>query len=124
MNLAAARIFVPDVAAAKTFYQSLLGLRLKSDGIDDGFCVFDAGDIDLVIESVPDDAPEEDRELVGRFTGLSFRVHDLAAQYVRLRAAGVRFPGGAPAAQSWGGLLTTLRDPAGNEIQLVQYPAK
>jgi len=34
----------------------------------------------------------------------------------------VRFPG-APEAQSWGGLLATLRDPAGNEIQLVQYPA-
>ena len=61
MNLSVARIFVPDVGAAKTFYQSLLGLRLKSDGVHDGFCVFDAGDIDLVIESVPEDAPEEDR---------------------------------------------------------------
>jgi len=90
MNLAAARIFVPDVAAAKTFYQSLLGLRLKSDGIDDGFCVFDAGEIDLVIESVPDDAPAEDRELVGRFTGLSFRVHDLAARTARRDRPGDR----------------------------------
>ena len=43
MNLSVARIFVPDVGAAKTFYQSLLGLRLKSDGVHDGFCVFEDG---------------------------------------------------------------------------------
>jgi catechol 2,3-dioxygenase-like lactoylglutathione lyase family enzyme len=36
---------------------------------------------------------------------------------------GVAFTG-LPEQQSWGGILATLRDPAGNELQLVQRPSR
>ena len=121
MKLAAARIFVDDLPAARRFY-ALLGLALLHDGVEHGFCVYDAGGFDLVVEQVGDEDEAADRTLVGRFTGLSFAVADLAAAHARLSAAGVPFSG-PPEQQSWGGWLATLRDPAGNELQLAQYPA-
>ncbi len=122
MQLSAARIFVLELATARRFYESMLGLTVKHDGTSYGFCVFDAGGLDLVVEALPEDAPPEDRALVGRFTGLSFAVANVATEHERLSSAGVVFSG-APERQSWGGTLATMRDPAGNEIQLVQYPA-
>lgn len=119
--LAAVRVFVTDVATARDFYALLLGFRIKADRSQQGFCVIDAGGIDLIIESVPTDAPADEHAMVGRFTGLSLRVDDLEAEHRRLLAAGVTFSG-APEPQAWGGTLATLRDPSGNELQLVQYP--
>jgi len=123
MRLAALRIFVRDITAARAFYGTQLGLRLQHDGAADGYCVFDLQGVDLVIEAVPDEAPADERALVGRFSGVSFAVDDLAAAYARLRAAGVRFTG-VPERQDWGGVLATLADPDGNQLQLVQYPAR
>ena len=122
MELNTARVFVKDVTAAKQFYATKLGLPLKADGSEYGYCVFKAGAAELVIESVGDDAPQEDRDLVGRFTGLSFTVQDIAAKHRELAALGVKFTG-APEQQAWGGILATLQDPSGNELQLVQQPA-
>jgi predicted enzyme related to lactoylglutathione lyase len=122
MELNAARIFVKDLESAKNFYSATLGLVVKADGSEYGYCVFKAGSIDLVVESVADDAPEEDRVLVGRFTGLSFTVQDIEAKQQELAARGVRFTG-LPEKQSWGGILATLQDPSGNELQIVQHPA-
>ena len=122
MKLNTARVFVKDIAAARSFYANLLGLPLKVDGERFGYCVFDSGAMELVVESVPDDAPDEERLLVGRFTGLSFTVHDIRARYVELLSQGVAFSG-EPERQAWGGTLATFADPAGNELQLVEPPA-
>jgi catechol 2,3-dioxygenase-like lactoylglutathione lyase family enzyme len=122
MQLNTARVFVKDLSSAKSFYADLLGLPLKVDGEHLGYCVFGGGAMDLVVESVPDDAPEEERLLVGRFTGLSFTVQDLRARYAELLARGVAFSG-EPERQAWGGTLATFADPAGNELQLVEQPA-
>ncbi|MGF6345763.1 VOC family protein [Variovorax sp. W2I14] len=121
MQLHTARIFVRDLAGASRFYEEVLGLQLKADGREQGFCVFDAGPMSLVVERVEDDAPEEDRVLVGRFTGLSFDVEDIQSKYKELSSLGVDFSG-LPERQQWGGVLATLRDPAGNELQLVEQP--
>ena len=121
MQLRTARIFVRDLPGASRFYAEMLGLPLKADGIEQGFCVFDAGAMSLVVEHVDVDAPEEDQVLVGRFTGLSFDVSDIQSKYEELSARGVSFAG-LPEQQGWGGVLATLRDPAGNELQLVQQP--
>lgn len=121
MQLHTARIFVQDLALAARFYEEILGLPLKADGRDQGFCVFGAGPMSLVVESVEADAPPEDLALVGRFTGLSFDVADIQSKYTELSSRGVTFSG-LPEPQSWGGILATLRDPAGNELQLVQQP--
>ena len=74
-----------------------------------------------MVEAVADDAPEEDRVLVGRFTGLSFTVKDVREKHRELVSLGVPFTG-APEKQFWGGILATLQDPSGNELQIVQHP--
>jgi uncharacterized glyoxalase superfamily protein PhnB len=85
--------------------------------------VFDAEPLSLVVEHVATDAPAEDQALVGRFTGLSFDVTDVEAKFQELSSLGVAFTG-LPERQQWGGILATLRDPAGNELQLVQQPSQ
>jgi len=121
MNLSAARVFVRNIAEAKEFYAECLALSLQVDGSEYGYCVFSAGQTDLVVELVGPDAPEDDQALVGRFTGLSFSVDDIEATHQQLVSAGVQF-NGAPEKQQWGGWLATFKDTSGNEIQLVQYP--
>ena len=120
MRLAAARVFVRDLSPAIGFYTTLLGQPTAVDP-DGTYAVFDASTTDIVVETVPDDAPPDDLALVGRFTGLSFAVDDLADAYERLQTAGLRFSS-EPELQAWGGRLATVVDPSGNELQLVQYP--
>ena len=92
------------------------GERIRLEGT-----VFDGEGSDIIVEAVTDDAPPEDRALVGRFTGISFAVDDLDRAYQELTAAGFAFSG-APELQPWGGRLATVTDPSGNKLQLVQYP--
>lgn len=122
MNLNTARIFVRNLAEAKQFYAQSLGLTLKADGMEYGYCVFDAGSTELVVERVGDDAPDEEQVLVGRFTGLSFAVNDVQFKYEELVSRGVLFSG-TPEVQAWGGTIATFHDPAGNELQIAQHPA-
>ena len=119
MQLSTARVFVDDIAAAKSFYSRDLSLPLHYDGADYGFCVVRPGSMDLVVELVPADAPADDREMVGRFTGLSFTVADIQSTYAEMLAKGITFTG-RPERQGWGGMLATFKDPAGNQLQLVQ----
>lgn len=121
MNLNTARIFVRNLAEAQGFYTLALGLPLLADGSEHGYCVFNAGAMTLVVEAVGAEAPEEEQVLVGRFTGLSFEVSNAVAMYEALSTRGVAFTG-LPEKQFWGGTLATLRDPAGNEIQICQQP--
>jgi predicted enzyme related to lactoylglutathione lyase len=122
MNLGAARIFVRDITEAMAFYSQRLGLKIKTADEERGFCMFDTGEVKLIVEAgAPDDA--EGDELVGRFTGLSFPVVDIRAKHLQLSAAGVEFTG-VPEQQYWGGWLATFKDPAGNGLQLFQQPAQ
>jgi catechol 2,3-dioxygenase-like lactoylglutathione lyase family enzyme len=118
MNLSAARVFVQDVVEARRFYGDRLGLRLIGGDLDHGVCVFEAGSTQLIVEAVPDD----EQDLVGRFTGLCFAVDDIVSKHRDLLSLEVEFSGG-PARQYWGGWPATLKDPAGNELQRVQLPA-
>ncbi|MBE7418754.1 MAG: VOC family protein [Ideonella sp.] len=119
MKLNTARVFVRDIARSRAFYEHTLGLRLKNDGSARGFCVFDAGTCELVLEAVPVDAPAQ--ALVGRVTGLAFNVANVHLTYQQLKAKGVEFSA-APQLQFWGGTLATLRDPDGNELQIAHRP--
>jgi lactoylglutathione lyase len=122
MELNTARVFVKDIHVAKRFYANTLGLQLKADGSEHGYCVFKTGSTELVVEHVAPDAPPEDKRLVGRFTGLSFTVQDVAAKHKELESLGVNFTG-PPEKQFWGGILANLQDPSGNELQIVQQPS-
>lgn len=121
MNLNTARVFVHDLAAARRFYGDALGLRLRAHDVANGYCLFDAGNVELVVEAVPADAPQHDQALVGRFTGLSFRVPSVHVAHQDLSQRGVVFTA-APERQFWGGVLASFRDPDGNEFQIVQRP--
>lgn len=121
MELNTARIFVRDLEAARAFYGETLRLPLKADSAEHGYCVCAAGAAHLVVENVPDDAPDEDQDLVGRFTGPSFTVTDIDEVHRSLAALGVRLTG-MPERQAWGGILATLLDRAGNALQTVQLP--
>jgi catechol 2,3-dioxygenase-like lactoylglutathione lyase family enzyme len=122
MNAHALRLFVYDLAAADRFYGGPLGLVRVAGTPASGFCVYAAGALQLVVETVPPEAPEEEHALVGRFTGLSLAVDDIEGEHRRLSAAGVFFSG-APERQAWGGVLATFVDPAENQLQLVQLPS-
>lgn len=120
MKLSAVRLFVWDIDLAKRFYADILGLTLAGDGSRHGYCVFESAGIRLVVEAVPRDAQPHDQSLVGRFSGVSFAVPDIAAEHQRLLSLGVTFTG-APERQSWGGMLATFQDPSRNELNIVQY---
>ena len=58
MRIAGFRVFVRDLDRAATFFQSLLQLRISADGRAHGYIVFEGGaGLNLVVESVPADAP-------------------------------------------------------------------
>lgn len=123
MNLNAVRVFVRDINSAKSFYSEHLGLPMQHDGSEQGFCVFKPGATTLVVEVVAFDAPEDEQVLVGRFTGLSFQVANAQESFLELSSKGVEFTG-EPERQAWGGVLATLRDPSGNQIQICQHPSE
>ena len=61
MELNTARIFVNELSVAKRFYRDTLELALQADGTQSGYCVFKSANTELLVESVPEDASEEDR---------------------------------------------------------------
>lgn len=114
----AIRVFTFDMRTARPFYTETLGLRatLTTDDI----AVFETGGARLILETAdPDDADE--RDLVGRFVGLSFSVTDIDGVCAELRERGARLDDN-PAQQDWGGTLAHITDPDGNVLTLVQYP--
>ena len=80
MKLSAIRIFVRELAPARAIYSEMLGLVVKQDGSRFGFCLFEAGGADLLVEAVPIDAPSEEQASVARFTGVSCAVSDIATR--------------------------------------------
>jgi catechol 2,3-dioxygenase-like lactoylglutathione lyase family enzyme len=113
-SVSAVRIFVDDIERARRFYRDVLELDEQSASPE--WAVFDIDGKDLIIESVAVDGPE--RELVGRFLGVSFRVDDIEGTYRHLLAKGVSFPQ-PPEKQAWGGTLAFPSDPDGNVLTLV-----
>jgi predicted enzyme related to lactoylglutathione lyase len=114
MRLAAARLFVEDVGAARSFYADLLALRPVS--LEPAVLLFDVGAL-LIVEQADGEARAEG--LVGRFSGLSLEVDDVDVLHRRLAAAGCVIVG-PPERQPWGGMLMHVRDPSGNIVSFVQ----
>jgi catechol 2,3-dioxygenase-like lactoylglutathione lyase family enzyme len=109
-----------DAAAATTFFRDVLGLRFVEDaGVA---LVFDAGDTMLRIQKVQAFTPHP-------FTGLGWRVADIAATVDDLVAKGVRMERYDFLPQDERGIWTTpngdktcwFHDPAGNTLSLTQF---
>lgn len=123
--IAAVRVFVRDLAAARLFYGERLGLRELS--VASSWAVFDAGGVQLIVEIAeptedPDHPLDYGESLIGRFTGVSFSVSDATDACNAFAGMGVRVVAAAER-QPWGGTLAYIADPDGNVLTLVQYPA-
>src|SRR5215510_5643458 len=114
MKIAAVRLFVEEMAAARAFYAEQLGM--KSVSLDEAVLVFDAGPL-LIVELADDEARSEG--LVGRFAGVSLATGDIDALHAKLRKVGCPIVG-PPERQPWGGRLMHVKDPSGNIVSFVQ----
>lgn len=119
MKLYAVRIFVDDWESACQFYEQKLGLTMEFKNDEFGWAELDiGGGTKFGLERVDQDAPEEDKVLIGRFVGVSLRVDDVQTTYQNLLQKGVEFTR-EPEVQEWGGVLVDLIDPCGNIITLM-----
>jgi predicted enzyme related to lactoylglutathione lyase len=113
----------PEWERCAAFYRDMLELEEIYIDPDAGVAVFECGpDLTLGLERVEDE-DDEDWDMAGRFTGISFRVADIARAYATLSARGVLFDG-PPEQMEWGGILAHLVDPAGNTLTLVEEPSE
>ena len=115
-------IWTSRIAEAETFYRDVLGLTLRTRS--DGALVFDVGGGDLRVSPVPSTAPSE-------HTVLGFAVGDVDSVIAALSSRGVvfeRFAGFPHAANGTvispdGARVAWFRDPDGNILSVVQFPA-
>lgn len=115
------RVFVSDMDRAVHFYADTLGMGVRNRSPEfPEFVELATEGATLALNSVGDEWPEG-KELVGRFTGITLTVPDIDDAYGSLSRKGVRFSG-TPTKQPWGGTMTSLFDPDGNEISLLEMP--
>ncbi len=106
-------VFVTDLARAKSFYVDLLGLPV-------------AGQSEMLIEFFPGTTTtlgvslalhEDARNLVGRHTGITLKVENIAALCETLKNGGVHFV--EPLESSPWGKMAVVQDFDGNMLALV-----
>jgi predicted enzyme related to lactoylglutathione lyase len=118
IQVAYVNVFVTDLERAIGFYREELGLSLAHSDTEHGYASFEAGPISLGLAV----AGDEQRELVGRHSGVGLAVSDLEAEHARLEARGVAFPM-PPTRQPWGGFMALVADPDGNVFYLDEVSA-
>ena len=111
LTLYSIAVFVSDIERAKAFYRDDLGLTLIKEG-SFGAEFEDSGVRLGVHPAVHDDA----KKLVGRHTGITFRVSGILDFSERLHRRGVRFLA-EPTRQPFG-VMAMVADPDGNVFAL------
>ena len=109
-------IWTENLERLLPFYRDTLGLTPHSVRPD--FVSFKWGEMRLGLgrhDQVSGEAEDPYRVMV------NFHVDDIHQEHVRLSAAGVRFIR-PPEKEHWGGWVSTLADPDGNILQLLQQP--
>lgn len=109
------RMFSPDPAKLRAFYEDVLELPVEWS--DENIVILNTGSCKIGIER---NDPEEDLKSTC-FLGISFDTDDIARTVETLKSRNVAFVG-EPAKQYWGGTLAHFEDPDGNTITLVEYP--
>lgn len=115
-------VWTARVDEAERFYSQVLGLKLQ--GKSHGALVYDVGGADLRVSPVPSTAPSA-------HTVLGFSVRDLDTLVAVLGGRGVqweRFPGlphdaSGVVVTPEGARVAWFRDPDGNLLSAVEYPA-
>ena len=121
LAIAYVNVNVTDFARAIEFYGQTLGLPQQFADESFGYASFDAGPIRLGVARIDPSDPEQ-RELVGRHTGIGFSVEDLVSSHRELADRGVSFTM-EPQQQPWGGFMALFADPDGNVFYLDQVDA-
>ncbi len=109
--LHAIAIFVHDLERARAFYEEALGLPLAAAGSFG----FQFGEAPPFLGVHPANHPGA-KAMVGRETGLTFRVADLVATRAELQARDIAFLT-EPVQQGFG-LMAMVADPDGNVLAL------
>ncbi len=118
MQVAYVNLFVSDLDQAVEFYSAKLGLELKFSDAEHGYASLSAGPIQMGL-ALP--GPDQ-RDLIGRHTGIGLAVSDLKSEHVRLTELGVNFAM-EPTKQPWGGFMALVADPDGNLLYLDEVAA-
>ena len=103
-----------DPAGLFRFYTEVVGLPAKPEM---GEHAADASGVGITFDSHSEaggQAKEPARQIVNLF------VEDIAAEQSRLEQQGVRFIR-KQGREEWGGIISTLVDPAGNYLQLIEF---
>ena len=108
-------MFVNNLDRAVEFYRDALGLPLLNQGSFGA--EFLEGDVRL---SVHPAVHPDSKALVGRHTGLTFKVDGLLHLCGDLHSKGVKFLN-EPTQQSWG-IMAMVTDPDGNVVALWETP--
>lgn len=115
ITLYSAAVFVTNLDRAVEFYRDTLGLPLRHEGS------FGAEFLDGAVRlSVHPAVHPDAKAMVGRHTGLTFRVDGLLHLCGDLHAKGVTFVA-EPTQQSWG-IMAMVADPDGNVVALWEPP--
>jgi catechol 2,3-dioxygenase-like lactoylglutathione lyase family enzyme len=125
MTTVPVRYIVDDVDAAIAFYTSQLGFTVVMHPAAE-FAILDRGDLRLLLSkpsgrggggrAMPDGRMPEP----GGWNRFQIAVDDLAAEVDRLRGAGATFRN--EIVEGVGGRQILLDDPAGNVVELFEYP--
>ena len=118
MEIAYVNVNVSNLSRAVEFYRDTLGLALGFSDEEHGYASFSAGPISLGLAV----GEEDQRELLGRHTGVGFNTADLEADHKRLAEQGVVFTM-EPTRQPWGGFMALFADPDGNVFYLDEIAA-
>jgi catechol 2,3-dioxygenase-like lactoylglutathione lyase family enzyme len=120
MDVLSSRILLrpADLDHSRRFYRDTLGLAVYREfgDRDDPGLVFFLGSGHLEVSGVGDGTTAHN-------LALWIRIRDLAAEQLRLQAAGVEIVG-APEREPWGLLEMWIADPDGLRIVLVEVPAQ
>ena len=111
-------IWTEDLDRLVGFYRDTLGLT--SHSVQPNFVAFKWGDMRLSIgrhSEVRGQTAEPHRIMV------NLGVSDIRKAHESLKARGVRFTR-PPEQEHWGGWVSTLSDPDGNTLQLLQQPSE
>ena len=110
-------IYVEDMEKAQSFYSEVLHLNTQPlpAPLHSRYRMYDLQPIQLVVAVA---TTSEERDHVGRWTGLSLTVPDIEATVNHLAGQGVVIVN-EPAKQPWGGVQAAIEDWDGNVIGLV-----
>ena len=118
MRLAAIRIPCNDLAESGLFYEQQIGLEKSFGSSKEGYIGFNLDGVTLLLE------PAEQGEYEsGKYLGFSIEVDNVFDFYNTLSARGVEFTH-APEAQTWGAMMTHIRDCSGNVLTIVERTSK